>query len=69
MRFITFRMSKKVRAAFLRSKQIQRVIQIDRLPDVQLIFRPGHVMQQKLQNQRAPQPAPFDFEMGKPIGR
>ena len=66
MRFITFRMSKKVRAAFLRSKQIQRVIQIDRLPDVQLIFRPGHVMQQKFQNQRTPSPRPSILKWENP---
>ena len=46
-------------------KEVQHVVQIDRLPDVDLILRPGQIIEQKLQHQRAAQPAPFQLEIGK----
>ena len=46
-----------------RLKQIERVAQIDFLAHAQLILRLRHVMEQKLQYQRAAQPAPLDLEI------
>ena len=49
-------------------KQIQHTVQIDCFPDVNLIFRLGHVIEQKFQNHGAAKPAAFDFEIGKAHG-
>ena len=36
-----------------RSEQIEHVVQIDSLPDVELVFRFGQIVEQKLQDQGA----------------
>ena len=46
-------------------KEVQHVVQIDRLPAVDLILRPGQIIEQKLQHQRAAQAATFQLEIGK----
>lgn len=45
------------------SEQIQHVIQIDFLPDAQVVFRLCQIIKQKFQDQGAAQTAAFDFEM------
>ena len=47
------------------SEQVERVVQIDLLADVQLIFGPGHVVQQKFENERAAEAAALDLELRK----
>lgn len=51
------------------SKQIQRIIQIDFLPDAKLVFRLVHVIEQKFQNQRAAKARPSILKWEKPMGR
>ena len=51
------------------SEQIQHIVQIDFLPDLELVFRLCQVIEQKLQHQRAAQPAALDLEMVKPHGQ
>ena len=46
-----------------RLEQVQHTIQIDCLPDMDLVLWLRHVIQQKLQYQGATKPSAFDFEI------
>ena len=49
-------------------KQIQHVIEIDVFSYMQMIFRFGHIIEQKFQNQGAAKSPAFDFKLGKAQG-
>ena len=49
-------------------KQIQHTIQIHCLPDVKMVFRLCHVVQQKFQHNGAAQSPPLNLEIGKAHG-
>ena len=52
-----------------RSEQIEHVVQIDSLPDMELVFRFGHIVEQKLQDQGAAKAAALDLELRKAHGQ
>ena len=52
-----------------RSEQIQRIVQINLFPDLQLVLRLRHIIKQKFQNQGAAEAPAFDFEMRKAPGK
>ena len=49
------------------SEQIQAAVQVDLLPDIQLILRLCHVIQQEFQDNRASQAPSLDLELGKTV--
>ena len=60
--------NENVQTTVHRLEQIQHAIQIDCLPDVDLVLWLGHVIQQKFQNHGTSQPSAFDFEIRKTHG-
>ena len=50
-------------------EQIQRTVQIDLFPDVQMIFRFCHVIQQKFKNYGAAQTPALNLELGETVGQ
>ena len=53
----------------MRSEQVQPIVQIQGLPDMNVVWGPGQIVQQKLQQQSAAQAPALDLELGKPLGR
>ena len=51
------------------SEQIQHIVQIDRFPDMDLIFRLRHVVKQKFQDHGAAEAAAFNLEVGEAHGQ
>ena len=50
------------------SEQVQGVVQIQGLPDVDMVLRAGQIVQQELQQQGGAQAAALDLELGKAHG-
>ena len=48
-----------------RSEQVEHTVQIDGFPDVQLVLRPYHIIEQKFQHQGAAEAPSLDLEVGK----
>ena len=57
------------REYFLRSEQVQPIVQIQGLPDMNVVWGPGQIVQQKLQQQSAAQAPALDLELGKALGQ